>query len=343
MPPRRDTITAFRMILSAAVFALQLHQLVAASSTGFLLISAPRLGTISWVKLPDGDTYTAGATTRTLIDGLHHPQGIAVDQKRRRLYVADPDLNVIYGYDLEVTNDEIKLKGDRTVVNRNAESRWVSVDGNGNIFFSDEPRNLILKIPAEAALRGGGKATVVYAGSSTKEINEPGGVAADNFQLFWTNKHFGTEVGSIVRGGVDGGTSTSKIATALGYNAARSYGVCLALGNVYYTDAEKYLYGVKKGGGPIAEVSSIFKTPRGCAWDGDGTVYVADSSANAVYSFASNMQKLVPAQVSKVFDAEDAFGLAVVMAPTSKMGVSDESTQSTFGSIAATAKEFFAR
>ena len=33
-------------------------------------------------------------------------------------------------------------------------------------------------------------------------------------------------------------------------------------------------------GGAIATISEKMKGPRGCAWDGDGTVYVADETGN---------------------------------------------------------------
>lgn len=290
-----------------------------AQSPGFLVVSAPRNSKVSWVRLPEGNAYT-GARVTTLIDsGLQHPQGIAVDQKRKRLYVADPDVQKIYSYQLILNGNHLSTDGKQSIISHSAESRWVAVDGVGNVFFSDEPRNLILKVSAEKALRGGDppEPEVVYNGNSVAEVNEPGGVAVDNFHIFWTNKHFGTQAGSVIRGSETpsdslraGGQSTSTV-SVLARNVAKSYGVCMALGNIYYTDANKYLYGVKKTGGSFTEVSSQLVHPRGCAWDGDGTVYVADRGANAVYAFAGNMHTLSRAELTKAYDFEDAFGLAV--------------------------------
>ena len=55
-------------------------------------------------------------------------------------------------------------------------------------------------------------------------------------------------------------------------------------------------------------MSNKLSMPRGCAWDGDGTVYVADRGANAVFSFAGNMPTLDTALLQKAVDFGDAFG-----------------------------------
>jgi len=107
---------------------------------------------------------------------------------------------------------------------------------------------------------------------------------------------------------------TSNLATSvqtLSRNADKSYGVCLALNNVFYTQPQTTVYGVKKTGGPVTSVTNRLVNPRGCAWDGDGTVYVADRGANAVFSFPGNMPELSMVEVSKAVDFDDAFGVAV--------------------------------
>jgi len=276
-------------------------------------MSAPRNGKVSWVRLPDSGNFT-GLQPETLIDeGLRHPQGIAVDKRRQRLYVADPDVQKIFGYQLYEQNGLLMTDGRQSVVAEGAESRWVAVDGAGTVFFSDEPQNRILKVPADRALRGDTSPEVVYSGDGVAEVNEPGGVAVDNFHVFWTNKHFGTQAGSLVRGAEKPplGAAPEFSLSVLAKNSVKCYGVCIAMGNVFFTDSQKFLYGVKKNGGPVAQVTGNLDRPRGCAWDGDGTVYVADRGEGAVYSFASNMHTLQEAQMKRSFAFEDAFGLAV--------------------------------
>mmetsp|Transcript_105906 Transcript_105906/g.297783 ORF Transcript_105906/g.297783 Transcript_105906/m.297783 type:complete len:338 (-) Transcript_105906:100-1113(-) len=302
-----------RIILLSAV-SLLFSGAACADSPGFLLITTPRTSRISWVPLPEDNNYV-GLSPMILIDsGLQHPQGIAIDQKRKRLYVADPDVQKIFSYQLVISGNRLSCNGEQTVVSDDAESRWVAVDGVGNVFFSDEPRNLILKVPAEKALRGDPAQVVVYNGNTISEVNEPGGVAVDNFHVYWTNKHFGTQAGSVVRGSETPLSPTSaETVSVLARNVVKSYGICLALGNIYYTDSSTFLYGVKKTGGPIARVSGELKYPRGCAWDGDGTVYVADRGQNAIYAFAGNMHTLGETRLTKAFQIEDAFGLAVAV------------------------------
>eukprot|EP00929_Paragymnodinium_shiwhaense_P114628 TRINITY_DN83086_c0_g1_i1.p1 TRINITY_DN83086_c0_g1~~TRINITY_DN83086_c0_g1_i1.p1 ORF type:complete len:343 (+),score=61.72 TRINITY_DN83086_c0_g1_i1:100-1128(+) len=311
-------LTSSRSCFLACLLACGCNALMAPTepSPGFLIVTAPRNGKISWVRLPEGTHYEKGKF-RTLIDeGLQHPQGVAVDQKRKRLYVADPDVRSIFSYQLIYDGDELRTTGTKTVVTNQVESRWVTVDSLGAVFFSDEPRNLILKMSPDRVLRGDHEPEVVYDGLTNTAVNAPGGVSVDNFHLFWTNKHQGMEAGTVIRGFESGGGSTSgpKPLHVLARSSEKSYGICSALGNLFYTDASRKLYGVKKSGGKPVEVSGSLKSPRGCTWDGSGTVYVADRSANAIYAFAGDMgDKIEPAQLTKAFHAEDAFGVAVAV------------------------------
>merc|ERR1719181_1368631 len=218
-------------------------------------------------------------------------------------------------YNLAFTNGMLMTDGDQMVAANNVEARWVAVDGIGNVFLTDEGVNVIQRVDGEALRAGQGKPVVIYDGATVGEVNRPGGVATDNFHVFWSNKAIGTQVGSVVRGLEEpDSTANASSVTQVAKNANKVYGVCLSQNNVYYTDSQTFLYGVKKNGGAIATISDKLLGPRGCAWDGDGTVYVADKTANAVYSFAGNMHVLAPAQLTKAYEYDDAFGLAVIQA-----------------------------
>jgi sugar lactone lactonase YvrE len=288
---------------------------------GFLLISTPRTSKISFVKLPRNGNFEGLQPTDLITTGLHHPQGVAIDHKRKRLFVSDPDVQKIIAYQLDVKGDQLSCDGRQVVISEGVESRWVAVDGLGNVFFSDEPKSKIYKITMSKILRGNTDAEVMYDGESLTQVNRPGGIAVDNFHVYWTNKHFGTKAGTVLKGAevLPTGTEAKNSISILAQNAPKSYGVCLALNNVFFTDADQRLYGVKKSGGEVHEVSVMFKNPRGCVWDGDGTVFVADRGNNAVYAFAGNMHRLTKADVTKVFDVEDAFGLAF-MADATRIG-----------------------
>lgn len=269
---------------------------------GFLIVSAPRDGKISYVKLPSNGDWS-GITPKVLIhEGLHHPQGLAIDHKRKRLFIADPDVQKIFCYTLSINGDSLSTDGRQTIVSSKGESRWVAVDGLGNVFFSDEPQSEILKVPMSNFLRGDTVPKVVYSGASIGQVSRPGGVAVDNFHVYWTNKHFGMRAGTVVKAAEVPSDGLSELpVNVVAQNAPKSYGVCLAMENVFFTDSEKKIYGVKKNGGEVGEVSSGLSKPRGCVWDGDGTVYVADRGNGAVYAFAGNMHRITRADVSKAF------------------------------------------
>lgn len=272
----------------------------------FLLVSAPRFAKVSFYKLPDKTAYP-------LIDsGLRSPQGLAVDHKTKTLYVADPDVRKVFGYKLGFLNGNLRTEGEPKVVAQNVEARWVAVDGEGNVFFSDELTNVIMKVSSVDIAAGVAKPQVIYDGATVTEVNRPGGVAVDNFHIFWSNKAVGTQVGSIVKGMEEPSSTPEQSVTQIAKNSNKVYGVCLTQNNVYYTDTQKFLFAVKKSGGAAATVSDRLIGPRGCTWDGDATVFVADKAAGSIYSFPGNMHNLAPAQLTKFADFDDAFGLAVI-------------------------------
>mmetsp|Transcript_102930 Transcript_102930/g.332085 ORF Transcript_102930/g.332085 Transcript_102930/m.332085 type:complete len:335 (+) Transcript_102930:111-1115(+) len=286
-----------------------------ASPSKFLIVSAPRDSRVSYMRISHGMQHRSAQgrpEMKSLIGtGLVHPQGLAVEQKANRLLIADPDARRIFAYPLHVQGDTLSV-GKPGVLVDGVESRWVSVDGLGNIYFTDEPRNQILKIGRSQTLRANATPRVVFDGASLTQVSAPGGVASDSFHAYWVNKQVGTQVGSVVRGAESLGTSILQAdVQPIAKVTDKSYGICLATNNVFFTQPESTIFGVKKGGSSVVAVSDRLTNPRGCAWDGDGTVYVADRGANAVYSFASNMPTLSAAQLSKTVDFQDAFGVAV--------------------------------
>lgn len=285
----------------------------------FVIVSAPRLAKVSYVTVGSFGSNTGLTATDLITTGLAHPQGLVVDQARNKLYVADPDNSQIMGYTLAQSGGTLTASTP-SVVSASVQARWVGVDSSGNVFFSDEANNKIYKVPAVSVLRGstaGGVAPtpqVVYDGNAITGVSAPGGVVVDNFYLYWTNKAAGKQVGTVVRGAeiVPGNTQQADSAAVLARNLDKSYGICLALDNLFYTDSTKKVYGIKKtGSGGVVEVSDALQEPRGCSWDGDGTVYVADRGANKVWSFASNMKAINTVQMDPAFDLDDAFGIAV--------------------------------
>lgn len=282
----------------------------------YLIISAPARNRVVYAKLwRDGK---GADEPKVLNSDLQHPQGLAVDQGRSKLYVADPTQAKVVRFDLTSEADGLSTSALKVVLS-GVEARWVAVDTVGNLFVSDESKNEILKVAGDKVLKGSAIPSVVYSGQNNPRVSAPGGVAADNFFLFWTNKEVGTAAGSVVKGfeaphpperDEEGGAESTT--SLLAQNQVKTYGVCLDLDNVYYTGDNQRLYGTKKlaGASPV-EISSALSKPRGCAWDGEGTVFVADRQLNQVFSFAGNMKDLTGTSLNKVVAYDDAFGLAV--------------------------------
>lgn len=179
----------------------------------------------------------------------------------------------------------------------------------GTPFEKDNPGIYVTTPPTQET------PVVVYSREITKtsEVSAPGGLAVDNFHVFWGNKQLGMQVGSVVSGFESSREGKVHQPTKIALNTDRVYGVCIAGNNVYYTDKKTNLYGVKKHGGGIATIYTKMSGPRGCAWDGDGTVYVADRDGNKIMSFPSNMLTLSPQRLKTVTstDGWQPEGLAV--------------------------------
>jgi len=290
----------------------------------FLLVSAPGEGKVSYMRIHakgEGDGRSKGGNMmKTLIDrGLIHPQGLAVDQKARKLYVADPDSRRIMSYALHMDKDALHA-GSPNVLVEGVEARWIAVDDSGDAFFTNEVRNQIVKVPKAFALRGNATLQVIYDGASLLQVSAPGGLAIDSFHTFWVNKQMGSQAGSVVRAGRSLAETASTDVQPLAKNLEKSYGICIARDNLFFTQPETTVYGVKTCGGSLVSISDSFTNPRGCVFDGDGSVYVADRGANAVFSFAGNMQELSTVQVSKVVDFQDAYGISIFSAAIPRSG-----------------------
>lgn len=291
----------------------------------FLIASAPRNHKVSYAAIfsPHGSSGGSSGPIQMqdlITESIVAPMGLAVDQVRSLLFVADPQSRKIWQFALRVDGRTLHA-GPAEIAADHTEARWVAVDGLGNIFFSDEPSNTILRISAANALRGQTAPETMYDGTSLNLVSAPGGIATDNFFSYWVNKNAGITAGSVIRasarsvGNHSAGGETDESAEALARNVDRSYGLCLAMGNLYYTQSTGTMSGVKtRGGSAPVTISNTLTSPRGCAWDGDGTVYVADRGANTLYSFAGNMQELATTPLTPAASLEDAFGVVVFSA-----------------------------
>mmetsp|Transcript_33162 Transcript_33162/g.95420 ORF Transcript_33162/g.95420 Transcript_33162/m.95420 type:complete len:372 (-) Transcript_33162:42-1157(-) len=307
--------------------------------TKYLIVSNARNGTIGYVKLSRTGQHSP---VRILIDKqLVHPQGIAVDQKRQLLLIADSELKKVVSYGLLVREDGSLGVDEQTPVAEDVEARWVTVDGLGNVYLTDEEQGKVFKISARQMLDGDTEARPAYAEAGPGDssggvaaggaVSAPGGIATDNFHVFWTNKEQGETVGTVMKAlqvpgrasGGGGGSSNASASPqlqspkALAKNLAKAYGLCLALDSLFFTGPDKRVYAVKTttpssgDEGVVTVVASDLENPRGCAWDGESTVFVADRSADGVFAISGPPLSMTEASSTKVVHFEGAFGVAV--------------------------------
>uniref|UniRef100_A0A0G4HIE3 SMP-30/Gluconolactonase/LRE-like region domain-containing protein n=1 Tax=Chromera velia CCMP2878 TaxID=1169474 RepID=A0A0G4HIE3_9ALVE len=277
---------------------------------------------------------------------LSNPQGLAYDRTAKRLYVTDPRAGKIFFYDLdfsELSAGVVKLKGGQKVAVDSVEPRWVAVDSQGSIFFTDESANKVQSVPADQTttatfLQGNAPATprVVFEFPPTSFVSRPGGIATDGSHVYWGNKEEGKAVGSVVKGTEGGDKEDSGIAIASVTD--KVYGVCLASDKLLFLDGNSgNVYGVRKAGGAVTTVVQLQK-PRGCAFDSDATVFVTDKGTGTVVSIATG-GSLSPRQGREVTARgalADVFGIAVareVPRTFSFFGWASSSASSTVGSV----------
>jgi len=294
--------------------------------TQYLLVSQPHLQKITYFKIPD-DPYgnkTGGigidedSETELIVEGLQDPRGIAVDPKTNRLFVADEMQQKVVSFDLAVKDNKLIYLGDPVTVAQDVKPRWVAVDGVGNVFFTSGADNKIQRVMAERMELGDTRAELVYNGNTVYQVSRPSGLAIDNFNIYWANREQGIKMGSLAMGlEMPPENEPWNSVRTLSDNVLQSFGVCLSATNVFYTANARTVYGVKKVGGPVVKITDKLNQPRGCVWDTDGTIYIADRGNEGIYTFPASAPDLVSQRLKKFSSVAAPWGLAVVSFPKS--------------------------
>lgn len=256
---------------------------------------------------------------------------MAVDQEKQRLYVADPKSHKVFMYKLYLNGGGLHVnKGEQFVVVRDVTPRWVTVDEKGTLLCTDEGRNLIAEVSAAGLAKLGEKDLdgnyvhpnflKLYDHTQTKQVDRPGGIAAEGNHVFWGNRVQGRPFGSLLSAPEDPEFEMEhgmpRNIHALSSNVDKVYGVCATPSLVFYTGGRRSVYGAKPGSHDSQASKTVFLSdyamPRGCAWDGDNTVFLADTGSDTVWSFSSSDHSLGVTQASKSFKVKDPFGIAVL-------------------------------
>eukprot|EP00435_Cladocopium_sp_Y103_P033183 s2036_g8.t1 len=274
--------------------------------------------------------------------GLKEPVGLALFQKgggNAWLYVSDPKVGFLYRYEVSLTWRKTLEAGPQEVVARDLKdsAHWLAVDGFGNLFYTDAEAGSISMIAAEDVSKGlSGAGRTLLSSETLSQVASPAGLAADATALYWANLKGDQSTGTLLRSTVSplslanktskkAMNSSAAMALAGRQMAGRHYvfqaavkDICLAGTNVFFTGDGKSLFAVKAdGSSDVTEVASL-KQPKGCTYDQETTVFVADQSLNGIYSLPANMQKLRQAKhVRKVVSLKGPQQIAIFYGPSS--------------------------
>mmetsp|Transcript_93756 Transcript_93756/g.264730 ORF Transcript_93756/g.264730 Transcript_93756/m.264730 type:complete len:426 (-) Transcript_93756:61-1338(-) len=240
--------------------------------------------------------------------GLRSPQGLALHQGPDGvvLYVSDVEAGNIYAYEIAGGGDEralteaasapkgstdggpgagLQVGAQRLVCDGiDGGAQWLTVDGQGNLFYTAQDGSVGMIKASDISSGNGDPSTPVtlFASANSETVSSPAGVATDGLHLYWANQRGGGSAGTLVKALEQ--PDLQQQPRVIAANGAGAVGVCIARDTIFYTSDSQSLFAVKAAGGAIAEVSRSFHEPRGCAYDGENTLFVVDSAEDMVFS-----------------------------------------------------------
>lgn len=310
----------------------------------YLLASSRSEGTIVWCELKNF-RWTLGQTFPLIDSGLVEPSGLAFDPELGNLYVADPGASSVYCYRLALVGGKLTTVSSRMTILTNRSVDWISVDpDDSGVLFSDRKSNTINKINAvtlDDIYLGDVSAEdlpvdhindaltesrplqprilEIYNASSSQHVLSPSAVLSDGMRLFWLNSAPSDQSGELVQA-----MSIPKVNTT----GAQTAPLVSPSGFVPDALASSRTHMFWSGENPSAGTASIFATgkagghhvynmevnlarPRGLAWDGDNTLFVADEARGNVYSMPVGKLEVGP-PLTKAMALQGAVGVAVI-------------------------------
>jgi len=162
----------------------------------------------------------------------------------------------------------------------------------------------------------------IYEAELNPHVSAPGSIMVDGPDLYWTNQADAKTSGTVVKGEVNPKPETTLSgpvaypAVAITNYTDGAMGMAKTGTLLFYTanstDSENGLVeAMMLEGGTVLDLVDSLAGPRGLAWDGDQTVYVADTVGGAVYSFPAG-RLMGNAPITKTVDIKGAYGLAIL-------------------------------
>lgn len=177
----------------------------------------------------------------------------------------------------------------------------------------------------------------LYEKGVSPNVGTPAGIVVHNSELYWTNQVGGFTQGAVVEGKTK--PEVKKIAEEtdaptfpsgrLANNTGSAFGVAATRHNfVIYADTSHTVWSCSRVTRETVALSQDFLKPRGIAYDGMNTVFVADQGSNSVSSVPVGVLR-GNAPVTHTVDIHSPFGLALVSSHDLVWESEDSSASST--------------
>jgi len=310
--------------------------------------SSPSTRSILWAPLPSFHDLTVAqkdrpaATSKVLINGvvtkctgwmcsntmdrgLEEPTGLALDHRaggHAWLYVSDPKVGALYRYPVDENWRKEPVAGHQQLLKEDLKDKahWLALDGYGNLFYTDAEEGAISMLSLEDLEATAAKGRTLYSAKKMKSVAGPAGIAVDNLHIYWANLQGDKRSGTLVQALAAKVEKPKVLAGQTDMYKALSKDICLARDNIFFTGDTNVLFGIKADGSSSSaiEVSQDFKQPRGCVYDEEATVYVADHDGDAIYSLPANFKELrAVKRLDKVADMASPNQVAIFFGPSS--------------------------
>lgn len=271
-----------------------------------------------------------------VVQGLTEPKAIAVDPQKLRLYVADTTAAKIYWYQLHVAENVLMTDGQSHLAVQGVVVRSLAMaqtGANAGLYFSGHtvPFNpalaqsvdgvffvnftavqncelTVCQDPPEAIWKTSDTGTTVEA------------ISMDSFAIWWGNQQKGKSKGSVVKA-----SKTCPIADPASAmrtyadNVDEVYSVVQTPTTVFY-GSDGSVYAVQKNKAETTcgqddtycpTVSHNVSQPMSMAWDGDGTIFIADKGKGKVFTMPSGANQGTVLQAW--IDAAGIWGMDVLV------------------------------
>jgi len=297
----------------------------------YLITSFPQLKHVAYTILPDN-------VWRPLVLGdVSSPTAIAVDPLSSRLFVADPPKNIIWWYQLGLTNQGfLQTTGKQRAAVEGFSAHWLAVNGAGDLYFSGHPAPKNASVPSvpdaiwrldnEQIVTGDTfNPTEIYTRANTGQpdpkVWQLSGLAVDSFYIFWGNQADGTKHGSVSKGtrANIGLQSQDMFVTTLDDALDEVRGLTTSGTEIFWLSREG-VYGQSKTTsskvsdpqvGLISPPRSLDWNPMSISWDGSSQLYFTDANEGAIYTVPSLLA--MPQEMVKFADAPYCHGIAILL------------------------------